>query len=327
MQLTDSGQGSGDWTWCHCTICGTYEVTGLWRATTIMRDMSDHDRVRLRGVVRRETDRLGACQTRIGTETYRSIIARNDAPRTAVDQVRRFVLHCAANAGTFGAMSYFPSAEAEAVRLYIDPDRLNDFLVAVEAAGYTGLHGRPGPALRITLTPQGWLLAEQLERDTGASDQAFVAMWFHPTMDEAFDNGFHVGLRRAGYEPFRVDRSDHNNKIDDEIISNIRKSRFLVADLTGARPNVFYEAGFAAGLGREVLYTCHADHMGYYLQCDPHSDTPPTAQSERWFDQISRNAFDVRQYQVMKWSTPDELAKKLDDRIGRLGLRLPEKTG
>jgi hypothetical protein len=30
----------------------------------------------------------------------------------------------------------------------------------------------------------------------------------------------------------------------------------MVADFTGQRAGVYYEAGFARGLGREVIYTC-----------------------------------------------------------------------
>ena len=49
----------------------------------------------------------------------------------------------------------------------------------------------------------------------------------------------------------------------DEIIAEIRRSRFLVADFThgedGARGGVYYEAGFANGLGIKVIHTCRED--------------------------------------------------------------------
>lgn len=40
------------------------------------------------------------------------------------------------------------------------------------------------------------------------------------------------------------------NRIDDEIIGRIRASRFIVADFTGHRPGVYFEAGMMLGLGR-----------------------------------------------------------------------------
>ena len=42
----------------------------------------------------------------------------------------------------------------------------------------------------------------------------------------------------------------------DEIIGQIRKSKMMVADFTGNRQNVYFEAGFAYGLGLNVIYTC-----------------------------------------------------------------------
>ena len=57
-------------------------------------------------------------------------------------------------------------------------------------------------------------------------------MWFDLSMDEAYQNGIQPAIEDAGYEAVRIDRKDHNNKIDDEIIAEIRRSRFLVADFT-----------------------------------------------------------------------------------------------
>jgi nucleoside 2-deoxyribosyltransferase len=57
----------------------------------------------------------------------------------------------------------------------------------------------------------------------------------------------------------KIDQKEHTNDINDEIISEIRRSRFMVCDLTGYRGGVYWEAGFAYGLGLEVIYTCRED--------------------------------------------------------------------
>jgi nucleoside 2-deoxyribosyltransferase len=176
-----------------------------------------------------------------------------------------------------------------------------------------------GPA---ALSAEGWKLAEELTRETSQSDQAFVAMWFHDDLRDAYVSGYEPALRACGYNPYRVDLAPHNNKIDDEIVANIRKSALLVADLTGCRPNVFYEAGLAYGLGKHVLYTCHQTHVGHFLRCAP-SGPMPAGESASWFDQVSDHAFDVRQFLVMGWTTPTDLAKALEGRIRSLGLDLP----
>ncbi|MCY3659532.1 MAG: hypothetical protein OXG36_10995, partial [Caldilineaceae bacterium] len=95
------------------------------------------------------------------------------------------------------------------------------------------------------------------ERTEGQGRQGFVAMWFDTSMEEAYDQGFMPAIEAAGYEPYRVDREHFLGKVDDRIIDAIRQSRFVVADFTcgsdGARGGVYFEAGFAHGLGIQVV--------------------------------------------------------------------------
>ena len=108
---------------------------------------------------------------------------------------------------------------------------------------------------------------KELQKKSVDSSQAFIAMWFDPRMKAVYDKTIAPAIRDAGYEPKRVDNVQHNGKIDDEIIALIRQSRFVVADFTAGntkepRGGVYYEAGFAYGLGREVIYTCRKDFVG-----------------------------------------------------------------
>ena len=105
------------------------------------------------------------------------------------------------------------------------------------------------------------VLYEQIANARGVSSQAFVAMWFDPQMRDAYDRGFEKAIRAAGYAPLRIDRKEHDGKIDDQIIAEIRRSAFVVADFTGHRGGVYYEAGFAHGLGRRVIFTCRSDEL------------------------------------------------------------------
>ena len=141
------------------------------------------------------------------------------------------------------------------------------------------------------ITPAGHLRYEEIiQARQPASDQGFVAMWFDETMGDAYIGGFEVGIRNAGYDPLRVDRVEHVNKIDDEIISQIRRSRFVVADFTGQRGGVYFEAGFALGLNLPVFWTCRED-------------------------QIGELHFDIRQFNCIDWTEPPELADRLQKRI------------
>ena len=112
------------------------------------------------------------------------------------------------------------------------------------------------------------------------------------TSDPIYKNIMSKAICEAGYKPLKIDNKLHNNKICDEIIAEIRKSKFLVADLTGHRGGVYYEAGFAKGLGLEVFWSCN----------------------EKDFDKLH---FDIRQYNCIKWSH-DNLEKFKNDLKNRI---------
>ena len=99
------------------------------------------------------------------------------------------------------------------------------------------------------------------------SKQCFVAMWFNsqsepknfkPNMDKVYFDYIKPAIESSGkYNSMRVDCIEHCDDINDRMIAEIRKSRFLLVDLTGYRGGVYWEAGFAEGLGLPVIYTCH----------------------------------------------------------------------
>ena len=163
--------------------------------------------------------------------------------------------------------------------------------------------------LRDYLVQQGWIREHNAYQYSATVDgyrriadvktnsdstQAFVAMWFDGVMDGVYEEGVEPAIGAAGYKPMRIDRKQDVIKIDDEIIAEIRRSRFLIADFThgkdGARGGVYFEAGFALGLGIPVIYTCREDAI----------------------DSIH---FDTRQYHHTAWKDPKDLRDKLEKRI------------
>lgn len=145
---------------------------------------------------------------------------------------------------------------------------------------------------RVTL--EGY---HHLEVYSNAADpaQAFVAMWFDEEMNNARDNGIIPAIKGAGYRPFIVNTAHFEEEITDKIISEIRRSRFVIADFTHkkkgtVRGSVYFEAGFAYGLGKPVIYTCR---------------------------EKSKLAFDTNHYPHIEWKEDklDELREQLKDRI------------
>jgi hypothetical protein len=52
----------------------------------------------------------------------------------------------------------------------------------------------------------------------------------------------------------RVDEPASNDRITDRILDSLKSAEFVIADLTHAKPNVYYEAGFAHALGKVPIY-------------------------------------------------------------------------
>jgi hypothetical protein len=58
-----------------------------------------------------------------------------------------------------------------------------------------------------------------------------------------------------GYMCERVTEMNAGSRILPDILERIRRAAFTIVDLTDLRPNVFYELGYADGLGRKVIVT------------------------------------------------------------------------
>jgi hypothetical protein len=115
-------------------------------------------------------------------------------------------------------------------------------------------------------SPAGRLHLETLKGINLQSSQDFVAMWFSEEMLKIYEIAISTGIANAGYMAHIVSQREHNDKIDDEIISQIRKSRFVLADFTGHRGWVYFEAGYAKGLG-DMINTLSVTNSANSLTC------------------------------------------------------------
>ena len=141
-------------------------------------------------------------------------------------------------------------------------------------------------SLELTVTPMGWTYLDESARPAILSKQAFVAMSFSPVLQRAWLTGIEPAVSKAGFQPYRVDAAPHIDRIDTKIVSEIKNSRFLIADVTQQRPGVYFEAGFAIGLGLPVFWSVREDDL-------------PNVH------------FDTRQYNHIVWQNEEQLAEKL----------------
>ncbi|HLY20745.1 MAG TPA: hypothetical protein VKR61_26140 [Bryobacteraceae bacterium] len=143
----------------------------------------------------------------------------------------------------------------------------------------------------VRLTVFGWERVQPPPTAAGIPGRCFVAMAFRPTLDIAFRDGIKAAVESdCGFTAIRMLDLEHNDKICDRIIVELRKAQFVVADFTFQRGGVYFEAGFAAALGRPVIWTCKACHF-------------------------HRLHFDTRQYNHIKWDGVEDLRSQLAARI------------
>ena len=80
-------------------------------------------------------------------------------------------------------------------------------------------------------------------------------------IDEIYENAILPVLKSMEIKPYRVDQIEHNDDIDNKIIELILKCDICIADLTYARPSVYYEAGYFTGLKKPVIFIARKDHF------------------------------------------------------------------
>ena len=145
------------------------------------------------------------------------------------------------------------------------------------------------------VSPKGLIHLEGRKDEN--SSIGFCAMWFNDEVKPLWVNVIDPAIRATGYEPIRIDSKEHNGRIDDEIVASIRGARFVIADFTDHRGGVYYEAGFAHGLGLPVIFMCRSDDL----------------------DKLH---FDIRQYNCIVWN-----ADALEDATASLKNRILATLG
>lgn len=134
-----------------------------------------------------------------------------------------------------------------------------------------------------------------------SSLSCFVAMALgRQDTDELYDLSIEPTAHGLGLKIGRIDRLNHNDDINLRILKEIDACDLVLADLTYARPSVYFEAGYAQRI-IPVVYTCRSDHM---------------EQQAAVRDDL-RVHFDLQMKNLVLWRTPDDAAfrRKLASRL------------
>lgn len=254
-----------------CRRCGKYGITREAACTRLPSDKWKFSAyVREKNIQHSPMPILFSGPITIGPDTLPGSVAidsiESEFPKGIADRLDRTLLNMAVMSEHYGAEVAL-TPDDWAVGFAKNGRELAFVVDQLIADGY--LHPLGNAAMSINVTVKGWNRVAELQRSGPLSKQVFVAMNFASSLSDAYDNGIRPAIETdCGYSPFRVDRAQHNEDINDKIIAEMRKSKFMVADFTGHRAGVYFEAGFMMGLARTVIFTCKEGEIG-----EAHFDT------------------------------------------------------
>lgn len=137
---------------------------------------------------------------------------------------------------------------------------------------------RPG-VRSISLMPSllGWKRYYELDKKTTQSNKAFMAMAFgkedsseRGRLQKVFQEFKNAIETKTKFELCRGDTNPEPGNITIKIKADIRKAAFVIADLTENNNGAYWEAGFAEGLGKKVIYSCEKN---FFHNKKTHFDT------------------------------------------------------
>jgi hypothetical protein len=169
-------------------------------------------------------------------------------------------------------------------------EEFNWYLELLDREGYIEKVVETTDYIRYVLTYRAWEYLTGPSSMLAVTGRAFVAMSFSVDHEAIYRQGIKVALDDAGYEAVCLKDVLTNDNINDRILLEIRKAEIVIADFTGQKAGVYFEAGFAMALKKEVYWTCSKA-------------------------EVDRLHFDINHYQHVIWETPEELRILLSEKV------------
>jgi len=195
-----------------------------------------------------------------------------------------------------------PLAGSAFARMLNPQPKFNEEMETTLDVAIDEAHESMAEALRIvrTAAPESVATAGRSSNVSHIPNTAFIIMWMDPNRPQLGD--VHQIVKETfaeyGIDAFRADDVEHQDSITQVVLENIARSEFLFADLSGARPNVYYEVGYAHALGkRPILFREHGTPLH----------------------------FDLSVHNVPEYKSILDLRQKLRDRLSAVTGREPQK--
>lgn len=254
LALPEAGTGS-DTTGYDCPWCGRFELTRtLVASLPHLKATAPDAEAKLSHFLRRAQER--GEPARLRTYTAEAVLKHPlPRPREQADLLVRWLAQNLPGPGEpemvgFATHGSIIGAKSPAGFALVLNHLVATGLVAIK------VQAGPGEAL-VALTFDGWEHYERLREGGVVYRKAFMAMKFGDAqLNRVLEDVFKPSVKRAGFDLIKSDDEPTAGLLDNRIRVQIQASDFVIADLTHDNLGAYWEAGYAEGLGKPVIYTC-----------------------------------------------------------------------
>lgn len=303
--------GEEVYTHIYCEICKDFYITFKVHAENFSGFISNEDKSRLSGYFRELWEYAPSHvvpykSVILDSTNFQLILADMNVPKKNDLEIKfiKLLRYIRFKSSFFGEDIEIMFNNDYPLAYAINSNEFVNIIIALEKQGY--LERKPvlnGTGCFLSLTLKGISYIQEKNPD---STQIFVALDFQSELKKFLSNGnIKEKIKNAtGFSLLTVDEPEHNGKITDRMISEINKSRAVIADFSDNNCGAYYEAGYGHGLGLDVIFICKDG-------CDE--------QSKKLIDKVH---FDINHYKHLLWTDEEDLTHKLINRINAtLGIR------
>ena len=309
-------KSSGATTIYNCPHCGLWEVSYTYKSEfeSSMNGIYANKRHLIAGYLY-EFNRSRVVPFVFVTGSLKRLLSDGRIPKTPMQRLERLLLNMYKHNDRIGVfyridvttkesfkndkfISYFGEGHDECTEIPLsfayarDSYELKRMLFSLENLGYLARLNSE----TFYLSPRGFERAEELLSTNIDSKSVFIAMGFESDLLDACESAIKPACENCGFDALLISDKHHNNGITDEIMVEIKRSKFVIVDFTYNNNGAYFEAGYAQGLGHPIIRCCKKD----------------------WFDNPGDGKglhFDVKHYNTIIWENHDDLYKKLKDNI------------
>lgn len=268
LQGTDYAKGSdyGERVSIICQCCGRFTFTNTVAGMLAVRNSNGTiDKYKRASLMHRIRKASSSSPFELNSTVLKRWLEDDQTLPSPAEQLENLILWLATDIKAAGQQVDLVLGKHQAIIGAADNEGFDWVLSEAENQGWvTGSLTKqmcgPGQMLGATLTLAGWRLADDLKRSNSRSRLAFIAMKFGDAeLDALLRDHFKPAVSATGFELRALNDEQPAGLIDDQMRVAIRRARFVLVDITHGNKGAYWEAGFAEGLGKPVIYLCRED--------------------------------------------------------------------